>query len=84
MSFENQIAVVTGASSGIGAAVAQGLAAQGATVCLVGRRLDALSAVAAPTTRGRMLIYRSDLSLPIDIQKLVAHLQHDHGTINLL
>jgi 3-oxoacyl-[acyl-carrier protein] reductase len=40
-------ALVTGASGGIGSAVAKGLAAQGATVALSGTREDALAKVAA-------------------------------------
>ena len=42
-----RIAVVTGAGSGIGAAVAHALAGEGWTVVLVGRRRDALEQVAA-------------------------------------
>src|SRR2546422_4621684 len=40
--FRDQIAVVTGASGGIGKAIALGLAAQGATLGLVGRNAQAL------------------------------------------
>ena len=40
------IAVVTGAGSGIGAAVASALAGEGWSVVLAGRRADALAAVA--------------------------------------
>jgi NAD(P)-dependent dehydrogenase (short-subunit alcohol dehydrogenase family) len=43
----DRIAVVTGGGSGIGAAVALGLAADGWTVVLAGRRADALADVAA-------------------------------------
>ena len=37
-----QVAVVTGGSSGIGKAIALGLAVEGAAVCLVGRNTAAL------------------------------------------
>lgn len=46
MDFEGKVAWVTGASSGIGEALAKGLSARGAAVVLSGRRQDALEAVA--------------------------------------
>jgi short-subunit dehydrogenase len=46
MSFANQVAVVTGASSGIGHSLARALAAQGARVGLVARRQEQLAALA--------------------------------------
>jgi 3-oxoacyl-[acyl-carrier protein] reductase len=48
-------ALVTGASGGIGSAVAKALAAQGATVALSGTREDALQAVAADIPRAVIL-----------------------------
>jgi len=44
--LKNKTALVTGASGGIGGAIAGALNAQGATVCLTGRREDALRDVA--------------------------------------
>jgi len=44
--FSGKTALVTGASSGIGQGAAERLAAEGATVVLVGRRRDALEATA--------------------------------------
>ena len=46
-SLKGKIAWVTGAGSGIGAAAAQALAAEGAAVVLTGRRREPLEAVAA-------------------------------------
>ncbi|WP_339651305.1 SDR family NAD(P)-dependent oxidoreductase [Halopseudomonas pelagia] len=47
MSFTSKVVWITGASSGIGEALANALLAQGAQVILSGRRADALQAVAA-------------------------------------
>jgi NADP-dependent 3-hydroxy acid dehydrogenase YdfG len=81
-----QIAIVTGASSGIGKAIALSLATQGITLCLVGRKLERLEAVAenARATALRVLCYRADLTLDDDIRNLTAHLQRDYRHVDLL
>src|SRR5215471_2803238 len=45
--MQNKVVAITGASSGIGAALAELLAKQGASVALIARREDLLRAVAA-------------------------------------
>ena len=50
MSFANQVAVVTGASSGIGRALAKRLAAEGCKVGLVARRREQLEKLANEIT----------------------------------
>jgi len=84
--FADRIAVVTGASSGIGRAISLGLAAQGATVCLVGRRLDALEEVAktAKETSPRVLVHQADLTLDEDMQGLVMRLKDEAGHVDIL
>ncbi|MBW4502033.1 MAG: SDR family oxidoreductase [Scytonema hyalinum WJT4-NPBG1] len=83
--FKEQVAVVTGASSGIGKAIALGLAAQGAKLCLLGRKLDTLLAITKSVeTSPQVVSYQVDLTLDEDIQKLKSHLVEDFGQIDLL
>ena len=84
--LKDQVAVVTGASSGVGKAIAVGLAAQGAILCLVGRKLETLEAVAesARATAPRVLCYRADLTLDEDIQNVTTRLKADFGHVDIL
>jgi NADP-dependent 3-hydroxy acid dehydrogenase YdfG len=82
----DQVAVVTGASSGVGKAIALELAAQGAALCLVGRKLHTLAAVAESvqgTTRWARC-YQVDLTRDEGIQELVVRLQRDVRYVDLL
>ena len=62
--LDGTVALVTGASSGIGAATSASLAAQGATVALAARRKDMLDGVAAGITDqgGTALVLESDIT----------------------
>ncbi len=62
-------ALVTGASGGIGGAVAQALAAQGATVALSGTRVEALEAVAA-TLGGKGVVVPANLADRSSVESL--------------
>ena len=59
MSFSGQAAWITGASSGIGAALAKALAKQGARLVLSGRNVAALEAVAAECGEALVLPFES-------------------------
>ena len=84
--FSNQTAVVTGASSGLGKAISLALAAQGAALFLVGRKLDRLEAVAESVRAKapRVVSYQTDLTLDQNVSKLAAALQSEFGSIDLL
>ena len=56
MDFAGKTAWITGASSGIGEALARGLAARGAALILSGRRLDALQAVADSLDTAKLIL----------------------------
>lgn len=62
--FEDQVVLVTGASSGMGKATALEFAREGATVALVARRADALKEVAAQVNSlgGKALVLPTDLA----------------------
>lgn len=82
----DQIAVITGASSGIGRATALGLAAQGTKLCLIGRRAQALEAVAtiARKTAPEVFFYCIDLTRDENISRLKDNLERDFGQVDLL
>jgi short-subunit dehydrogenase len=82
--LENRVAVVTGATGGIGKAISLALAAQGATVCLVARSLEALRAIAKQTGTPPMFCYPADLCVDSDVQKLIAKLQEDVTSVDML
>jgi NAD(P)-dependent dehydrogenase (short-subunit alcohol dehydrogenase family) len=81
-----KIAVVTGAGSGIGAAVAHALAGEGWVVVLAGRRRDALASVA---DRGRGLPgaldpVPADVTDEASVRALFDRVVERHGRVDLL
>ena len=69
--FSNRVILVTGASGGIGRAVALALAGQGATVCLSGRNQERLGEVAAQIPAKRARCYPADLTVEKELQSAV-------------
>ena len=85
-SLKNQIAVITGGSSGIGKAVAFGLAAEGVKICLLGRKLETLDAIAklARKSAPQVLCYQVDLTVDKDVRKIADLIQQDVGYVDML
>ena len=76
-------ALVTGATGGIGQAIARSLHAQGATVALSGRNTGKLEALAGELG-DRTAIVPGDLSNPDEADTLVGKASEQIGTINIL
>jgi short-subunit dehydrogenase len=81
-----RVAVVTGASSGVGQAIARGLMAEGMSLRLVGRDRGRLDAIAASLQDpdGRPRCYMADLSRDEEIQELGERLLRDCSTLDVL
>jgi NADP-dependent 3-hydroxy acid dehydrogenase YdfG len=84
--LENQVVVVTGASSGIGKAIALGLAGQGATLCLVGRKLETLQLVAdaAKGIAPKTYCYQADLAVNCKVEELIENIKRDIQSVDIL
>ncbi len=86
MNWQNQVGVVTGATSGIGRAIALSFAARGMTVVVIGRdpkRLEELAAQARART-DRVLAYRADLSDDQEIRRVRDEVHMSCGAIDVL
>ncbi|VVO66342.1 glucose 1-dehydrogenase [Pseudomonas fluorescens] len=87
MKLEGKIAVVTGASKGIGAGIAKVLAAQGATVIVnyATSQADADAVVAGiQTNGGSALAVQADMSRAADVVRLFETVRENYGTLDIL
>lgn len=84
--LDGRVAIVTGASSGLGVAFAIALAEAGAEVVLAARRIERLEVTAAEVaTRGRQaLTVRADVSLPEDCTRIAGAAMERFGRVDVL
>ena len=83
---DSKTAVVTGAGSGVGRAVAVRLLQDGWRVALVGRRGDALNETTklAGDSADRALVCPCDIGKPADVDAMAARVLSQFGTVNVL
>ncbi|KTG10400.1 oxidoreductase [Haloprofundus marisrubri] len=84
--LDGQVAIVTGASSGIGSATAESLASRGASVVLAARREGELEALEARIEDGdgEALVVATDVTDDDDIDNLVETTLDEYGRIDIL
>ncbi|TCO65112.1 SDR family NAD(P)-dependent oxidoreductase [Actinocrispum wychmicini] len=82
--FESKVIVVTGATSGMGQAVAERVAAEGASVVLAGRRKDEGEQVAADirANGGQALFVPTDVTVESDVENLVRTAVTEFGRLD--
>lgn len=82
MQLKNKVAIVTGASSGIGLATAKNLAAKGAKVALVSRTKNLLEAISKRLPNS--IVVTADMSKTGDIKAMVKKVKNHYGKIDIL
>jgi 3-oxoacyl-[acyl-carrier protein] reductase len=85
MLLEGRVALVTGASRGIGAAIARAFAAEGASLLLCARS-EAMEAVASELASGPHPVraMRGDVSDPAFARELITSARKEHGRLDVL
>ena len=84
--FDGEVALVTGAGSGIGRAVALALQADGFDVVLAGRRTEPLEVTkaVAPSDGGQILVCPTDISDPASVAALFDITKQHFGRLDVL
>ncbi|KAG0653082.1 nonribosomal peptide synthetase [Hyphodiscus hymeniophilus] len=80
------VAVVTGASSGIGAATASALAKEGAHVAIAARRTDALESLKRKLAvyGGKVIVHQTDVTKKADVDSLIRTTEAALGPVDIL
>ena len=87
MGLQGKVAIITGGSDGIGKAAASAMAAEGAKVVIVARRLDVLEHAAAEirqATGGEVTPLQVDVTSPEQLQSLFGQVMESYGRIDIL
>jgi 3-oxoacyl-[acyl-carrier protein] reductase len=84
--LDNKVALVTGSSRGIGAAIARLFAQEGAKVAVHGRDLQALSAVQAEIERsgGQAIRVIADATKFVELEGMRHHVEEAIGPVDIL
>lgn len=84
MSVKDKVVIITGASSGIGAATAKRLAAGGAKLALIARHEEALDQLKNELPAADVLTFATDVTDPVGLQKAVDVTKAKFGRVDVL
>ena len=84
MTTTSKVALITGAGSGIGKAVALAFLRHGYSVVLAGRRADALEAVVKESASSQALAVATDVSNPQSVAALFAKIKDTFGRVDVI
>jgi meso-butanediol dehydrogenase/(S,S)-butanediol dehydrogenase/diacetyl reductase len=84
MRLEGKVALVTGGGAGIGAAIAERFIAEGAKVCITGRRQHTLDKVACAQPGGACLACQGDVTQIEDARRMVDTALEFNGRLDIL
>jgi len=86
MPFENSVAVITGAGSGIGREIAIGLWREGSTICLLDRDSERLGTFtqAVGGEEARVRIYPVDITRDAEVPNIVARIREEFTRVDIL
>ncbi len=84
LKMKNKVVVITGASSGIGRALAKEFAAKGARLSLGARRTELLHELCTELPETRILIQKTDVSIEDDCRRLIEETIKSFGQIDVL
>lgn len=84
--LDGLVAVVTGGASGLGEAMAHGLAQAGATVAIADMNAEAAQTLAASVEDRRYTLhaYSADITSKAAVDDLIASVANDHGSVDIL
>jgi meso-butanediol dehydrogenase/(S,S)-butanediol dehydrogenase/diacetyl reductase len=84
MKLEGKVALITGGGTGIGTAIAERFVAEGARICITGRRQEMLDEVARSLPKGSVATCSGDVSKYEDVERMVEKAVTFGGRLDVL